>query len=570
MDELPAFSNRGAAAARSHEICIDFARNFPPPSPLVGERLTLAFHELEGTDMASTIRFPRFTGTARDRAAAASWVARRLGTAPDPERVVLSNGSQSTLVMLLAALVQPGNVLLTEELTYAAIKPIVSLFGIKLFPVKIDHEGIIPDALEKACIKVGRELRALYCMPTLHNPTAATMSLERRTVIAGIARRHNLWIFEDDIYGVLPETAPPPLQTLAPERTWYILGLSKSLAAQLRVAYTVAPSGTIAREVFWPGIKTTNWMVAPLIAEIATRWVEQGDADAILRSVRAETNIRQELARNSLPSSAIGVPPFCYHVWLKLPHARSAAEFEQAVRRQGVTIALGDSFSAVAGGFDAHFRIGIGVPSDRVALRTGLDILNINLHQIPSNPRRAGSGIVANSGLHSSAVSVRTNRQPHTVPAFLFADQTLHIGCVEEADCFALRKIGLWPAEAKAVPAYAYAPEQFHLAAFVGIELLSVATFLMEDQSEEGIFSANGSSWRLRGMATHPQHRCLGYATAILEHGTRLLRRRRASLLWANGRSTAIGFYLERGFSRVGEERFKPGAQPHYRIERRL
>ncbi|WP_083219191.1 PLP-dependent aminotransferase family protein [Bradyrhizobium icense] len=385
MVELSNVANRGVSSSVISATSIDFARNFPPPSPLIGDLLALAFDELEGPDIAAAIRFPRFAGTARDRAAAASWVARRLGIAPDPERIILSNGSQSILVMLLASLVQPGNVLLTEELTYAAIKPIVSLFGIKLLPIKMDDEGLIPDALDSACIKIGRAPRALYCMPTLHNPTGATMSIERRADVAEVAKRHNLWIFEDDIYGILPETAPLPLYTFAPERTWYILGLSKSLAAQLRVAYTVAPSETMARQVFWPGVKTTNWMVAPLIAEVATRWVEQDAANAILRSVRTETNVRQEIIRKSLPSWAIRVPPFCYHIWLELPPAWSAAEFEQAVRRQGVVIAPGDSFSAIPGGFAARFRIGIGVPSDHQTLRAGLDILNNTRDQIASS-----------------------------------------------------------------------------------------------------------------------------------------------------------------------------------------
>ncbi|QOZ23983.1 PLP-dependent aminotransferase family protein [Bradyrhizobium sp. CCBAU 51753] len=392
MSGLSKVANSGASSSVTSAISIDFARNFPPPSPLIGDRLALAFDELEGIDIAGAIRFPRFTGTARDRAAAAGWVARRLGGAPDPDRIVISNGTQSTLLMLLASFVQPGNILLTEELTYAAMKPISSLLGIKLVPIKMDDEGIIPDALGDACIRLRSEARALYCMPTLHNPTAATMSAERRAAVAEVARRNNLWIFEDDIYGVLPETAPPPLQTFAPERTWYILGLSKSLAAQLRIAYTVAPSETIAREVFWPGVKTTNWMVAPLIAEIATLWIEQDTAEAILESVRADTNARQEILQSSLASWAISVPPFCYHVWLDLPPGCSAKDFEHAARTKGVLIAPGGSFSPTSDESAARFRIGIGVPSDHQTLRTGLDILNDTRNEVAPSYTKARKG----------------------------------------------------------------------------------------------------------------------------------------------------------------------------------
>ncbi|MDW9782606.1 GNAT family N-acetyltransferase [Sinorhizobium meliloti] len=174
------------------------------------------------------------------------------------------------------------------------------------------------------------------------------------------------------------------------------------------------------------------------------------------------------------------------------------------------------------------------------------------------------------SQLQGAAGVAQAAEQNYNGPRFLFADQALHIGEVEEATCFELRKIGLQPATARAVPGYAYAREQFHLAAFVGSEIVSAATFLLEDQSDDEIYRAEGHSWRLRGMATLPRHRNSGYATAILDHGIRLLRQRQASLLWANGRSTAIEFYLRHGFVQTSEERTRPGVQPHYRIERQL
>ncbi len=195
---------------------IDFGRNFPPPSPVVQRALTATLADLGGSNIADAIRFPRFMGTRDDREAGARWIAQRLGQKPDKERVVLANGSQSIMAMLMARFVKPGGVLLTEELTYPAIKPLSALFGIKLRAVPIDAEGIDPASLERTCIELGGNARALYCMPTLHNPTSATMSEARRADIATVARRYDLWLFEDDIYGVLPEKAPPHLLSMHP------------------------------------------------------------------------------------------------------------------------------------------------------------------------------------------------------------------------------------------------------------------------------------------------------------------------------------------------------------------
>ncbi|MDL2410344.1 PLP-dependent aminotransferase family protein [Rhizobium calliandrae] len=365
------------------QAAIDFGRNFPPPSPLVATYLNSALEELTSFDSASAIRFPRFTGTDRDRAAGAALLARRLGAPPSIDKIVMANGSQSIVGMLMGTLIGPGGMLLTEALTYPAIKPLASLFGIGLRPVEIDEEGLLPDELEKACSELGDRACALYCMPTFHNPTSATMSPKRRTEIAAVARRRDVWIIEDDIYGMLPAAAPPPLSTFAPERTWYMFGLSKSLAAQLRVAYVVAPDSTTAQRVFWPSIKTTNWMVAPLVAEVATRWIENGAANAILKSVRGEIDLRQVIVREELAPWAVRVPRFCYHVWLQLSEAWSAGRFADEVRSRGVAVGTGESFSVIPGEYQKMIRIGIGVPPNQGTLRDGLKILKETYDRMP-------------------------------------------------------------------------------------------------------------------------------------------------------------------------------------------
>jgi bifunctional pyridoxal-dependent enzyme with beta-cystathionase and maltose regulon repressor activities len=68
-------------------------------------------------------------------------------------------------------------------------------------------------------------------MPNLQNPTAAVMGVARREAIVEIARRHGVILVEDDVYGfLLGDQAPPPLAALAPEITYHLSSLSKSVA----------------------------------------------------------------------------------------------------------------------------------------------------------------------------------------------------------------------------------------------------------------------------------------------------------------------------------------------------
>jgi len=362
-------------AIRQVSISVDFGRNFPPPSPFVERAIHESFSHLEKKGIAEAIRFPRFTGSREDRDAGAGWLSRRLGQTVDPDRIVLANGSQSILAMLIAHFVKPGGILLTEALTYPAIKPLSALFGVALRGVAIDSEGIIPESLDEVCKKLNGNARALYCMPTLHNPTSAVMSVKRRQEVASIARRHDLAIFEDDIYGVLPEKAPIPLAVYAPERTWYILGLSKSLAAQLRIAYVVGPTASTSQRVFWPGVRTTNWMVAPIVAEIATYWLNARLADGILDSVRAETIRRRSLA-TALLNKHFDIDPTSYHLWIELPSSMTLPQFVDAAREQGVSVGAGDTFAVDSDLGNRRFRVGLGVPPSEDTLIKGLSVLS--------------------------------------------------------------------------------------------------------------------------------------------------------------------------------------------------
>ena len=69
--------------------------------------------------------------------------------------------------------------------------------------VEMDDDGLMPGAIDAACTSGSLRPRALYCMPTAHNPTAITWSEQRRREVVMIARRHGLQIIEDDVFGLL-------------------------------------------------------------------------------------------------------------------------------------------------------------------------------------------------------------------------------------------------------------------------------------------------------------------------------------------------------------------------------
>lgn len=312
----------------------------------------------------------QFRGSERDRSAGASFIGRRMSEIPVPDRVVVSNGTQSVMTMLLAGLVGQGGALAIEELSYPTIRQFAAMQGIRIVGVAIDEDGLLPDAFEQLCRR--QPPKALYVQPTLHNPTTAIMPLTRRRALAETCQKYGVAIIEDDVYSLLPGDTPPPLAALAPELSWYLLGTAKSMAAALKVSYLLAPSPEAARKHFWPGGRATYWMCAPICAAIVSEMIENGGAERIIEAVREETRIRQQIVAEQLPLTHHRARPTSLQVWLSLPDTLSRDEFLLRARAKGISISTADAFYFGDGKAPNAIRFGTGTAPSRSEFERGL------------------------------------------------------------------------------------------------------------------------------------------------------------------------------------------------------
>lgn len=321
------------------------------------------------SDPYALLRYQEFGGSALDREAAAQWLAPLL---PDlgPERVLVSPGIQSTLMLLMGQLVRPGELMCAEALTYPGVKAIATQLGIRLHALPLDDEGPDAQAFELACKSLNP--RALYLNPTLQNPTAATISRARREELADVALRYSIPIIEDDAYARLPEDAPPPLATLAPELSYYLTGFSKCLGAGLRVAYVTAPDARKAQRLAG-SLRGATVMASPLTTALATRWVGDGTALAMLDATRRESVARQQLAAEFLPEGSYDAHPQGFHLWLRLPRPWSGVEFASHLRSLGVGVVASPAF-CIDGRPPEAVRVCLGGPAsaDECAHALGL------------------------------------------------------------------------------------------------------------------------------------------------------------------------------------------------------
>jgi DNA-binding transcriptional MocR family regulator len=242
------------------------------------------------------------------------------------------------------------------------------MLHLRLEALPADRYGLLPDALERRVR--ARASRVLYTIPSLHNPTTIVMPEKRRREIAAVADRHGLTVIEDDVSGFLLERTPLPIAAFAPERTIFISGLGKAIAAALRVGYLVAPEALLPR--LQGALAASVLFSSPIVAELATSWIEDGTAARIAELKRTEVALRQRIARRILHHD--GGDPRAMHLWFEIPKRWTADAFTEEARRRRVRIASASSF-AVAPEVPRAVRISIGAPASIGDLEAALHVL---------------------------------------------------------------------------------------------------------------------------------------------------------------------------------------------------
>ena len=191
---------------------------------------------------------------------------------PDPSSIVSTIGAHAAVLGVIAAMTAPGDKIAYEELTYSSISRSANLIGRRSVLIGSDDDGADPEDFERLCAQ--QHPKIAFLMPSLQNPTLAIMPLERRKAIVEIARKYNVWLIEDAIYGELLTEQPPTFAELAPERTFHVGGLSKTVAAGVRGGWVSCPAN------FAPRVLTAHKMITGgipfLLGELASELVLSG------------------------------------------------------------------------------------------------------------------------------------------------------------------------------------------------------------------------------------------------------------------------------------------------------
>ncbi|MGV7209695.1 PLP-dependent aminotransferase family protein [Oxalobacteraceae bacterium A2-2] len=361
---------------------VDLSMNMPPEAypPDLLKLMRAGLSALADTDgaMVELLRYQNFGGSARDREAGALWLRRR-GLVVEPERLLVVPGAQAALLAILSTIAPPGSVICCEALTYPGLRAVAGLLNLKLVGLPMDGEGI--DALAFAAACVQHRPQALYCNPTLLNPTTLSMSAQRREALVQVARNYRVPIIEDDAYGLLPRAGAPAIAAIGPDIAFHVAGLAKSVGAGLRLAYVCAPDAADTARVA-ASLRATAVMASPFTAALATRWIRDGTADLALASIRKESMARQRLAARLLPEGSYDAQPESFHLWIKLPAQWDRLAFTAHLRAAGIAVVPSDAFT-ISGTPPQAVRVCLGGLASREEIQHALQLVASTMQSAP-------------------------------------------------------------------------------------------------------------------------------------------------------------------------------------------
>jgi 2-aminoadipate transaminase len=287
----------------------------------------------------------------------------RYGIEAEPENVLITSGSQQALDLIGKILINPGDLILTEQPTYVGAIQAWRAYQAEFATVPIDDEGLRTDLLEEA-LCAGPKF--MYILPNFQNPAGVTLSLKRRMKLLEIADRYGIPIIEDDPYGQLRYEGDhlPSLVALDAQKlngrgvsgngmgffrgnVIYLSTFSKTLAPGLRLGWVVAPKEVIKRCVM--GKQGMDLHTSTFVQMVAYEVIKDGFLDEHVRHIRRVYRERRDVMLAAMeryfpPEVHWTIPAGGLFLWITLPESLNTTLLLEKAVENKVAYVPGSAF----------------------------------------------------------------------------------------------------------------------------------------------------------------------------------------------------------------------------------
>lgn len=270
-----------------------------------------------------------------------------------PDAFQITNGSSGAIDLVVRSLIDPGDVIIAEHPTYMGTLHNFRGVGARIELVPMDDEGLNTDALAELLGRLqteGARIKIVYTISAFHNPTGATLSLERRHALLELAARYDFLILDDEAYRELwyEAPAPPSLSQLSGGHGVITTGtFSKVLATGLRIGWVHAPEAFIrmfGRMRFAMG---QNQLALRIAAELATSGAIDSHAEAMRTLYREKMRLLAAALREYAGDWLTFREPLGgFYIWARLRGGLDARAVWRTAFAEGVAVNPGDGFAS--------------------------------------------------------------------------------------------------------------------------------------------------------------------------------------------------------------------------------
>ena len=327
---------------------ITFSGGFPDPATFPTEILGQIAGRLIAGDAAVALQYTATEGIAGVR----DYVAGRLesleGSRPGPGELMITSGGIDCMELLAKSYIDPGDVVVVESPTYLGGIMAFRGYEADVRGVPMDDDGMRVDVLA-GLLAGGLRPKIVYTIPDYQNPTGLSMSADRRTELAGLARRYGFLICEDVAYRELGFSAPPPasLWSLAPDVVLQAGTGSKIFFPGVRLGWATGPQQVISRLVV--AKQNSDQCSGALGQRMFEEYGRAGHLDRQIVASRALYARRAELITQALAThmpdgTTWTTPRGGFYVWLTAPGGVDTVALSAVARDRKVAYVPGRPF----------------------------------------------------------------------------------------------------------------------------------------------------------------------------------------------------------------------------------
>jgi 2-aminoadipate transaminase len=310
--------------------------------------------------------------------------------------IMIVTGSGQGIDMISKLLLNPGDTVLAEEFCYQGALNRFRKLGAKLEAMKLDADGIVIEALaaQLAALKAkGVTPKFIYTIPTIQNPTASILPLDRRHALLKLAHEYNVAIFEDECYADLlwqGVEAPPALYALDPDAVIHLGSFSKSLAPALRLGYIIAPWEQMRRLLPLKGDSGTGALDQMVVAEYFSKNFDKhlNHLNGVLHD-KLRTMV-EAVEREFGSAAECWIPKGGIFLWIKLPDAVDTRALLKPAAAAGIIFNEGPAWAVSADNSKSHLRLCFAMPSKEV-IREGVAALAKVCYEQTGIPRQSAN-----------------------------------------------------------------------------------------------------------------------------------------------------------------------------------